>query len=42
MNGSFSWLYFFNYYIIEIENNPADLLSSSVDSIEEELINEES
>ena len=42
MNGTFSWPYLFNYHIAEIENDPADLLGSPVDSIEDELINKES
>ncbi len=41
MNNTFSWSYLFNYYIAEIESDPANLLNSSVDNIENELVNEE-
>ena len=41
MNNTFSWSYLFNYYIAEIESNPADLLSSLIDNIEDELVNKE-
>ena len=41
MNDTHSWSYLFDYYISEIENDPADLLGSPMDSIEDEFINEE-
>jgi hypothetical protein len=41
MNNTLSWPYLFDYYIKEIENDPADLIGSPIDNIEDELIDEE-
>ena len=41
MNDTCSWPDLFDYHFAEIENDPADLLGSPTDNIDDELIDEE-